>query len=444
MSNSILIRASFTRVFGAIVLAAGTTAAVACPPEECTSQGQHKEALGHVQILHDLPLLALDMQHDGHAVPILRDLPLLITAMHGEHLPLVALASDLGPDSQSLTVISQSDGTDTYKITIKDGKVSAEANGKELPDDRIRRKGDTIELLDKDGDVVATFHTSSTTTAAPAVREHARVRTGTFTPLARTAPGGTNVVVGQQVEPPPVMLGITMSEDPDEDTEGVTLTSILPGLPAEKAGLKVADRVIEMDGTKIKNQQDLRGVIRAKKAGDDLKIKVVREGQEKEITVNLEAFSAERMKDAGAPQWWERMQQNQGSHDSKWDDAKQQIERAIEQVRNNPNLSTDKMKEKAVAALEKALKSVEESKAKMQTEIRAWAGDPNRGGMILGDRPQQLFVTPAPATPATPQNDSAVLRRMERIADSLERLDKRLDEIEKRLNEREQGSKPQR
>jgi len=117
---------------------------------------------------------------------------------------------------------------------------------------------------------------------------------------------------------------------------------------------------------------------------------------------------------------------------------------ALEQVGSNPNLNTEKMKEKAVAALEKALKSVEESKARMQTELRAWASDANRGGMILGDRPQQLFVTPAPSAPATPQNDSAVLRRMERIADSLERLDKRLDEIEKRLNERDQGSKPQR
>jgi hypothetical protein len=444
MSNSILVGKSLVGVVGAIVMVAGSASAMACPPEEGSVQVREGVQLGVpvrvVPMLRDVPMVVQGrlLEVPGHEVRTVTGVPIL------RELPLVVQGLAWQPESQSLTVITQSDGTDTYKVTIKDGTVSAEVNGKALSDDRIRRKGEKIELLDKDGDVVATFHTPGVTEPARNVRGRSRALSGTFTPLARTAPGGMNVVVGQQIEPPPVMLGITMSEDPDQDTDGVTLTSVLSGLPAEQAGLKAGDRVIEMDGQRIKGQGDLRSVIRSKKAGEELKVKVAREGEEKEITVQLEAFSAERMKDAGAPQWWERMQQGQGSHESKWDEARQQIERALEQVRSNPNLNTEKMKEKAVAALEKALKSLEESKSRMQTEIRAWAADPNRGGMIFGDRPQQLFVTPAPSVPAAPQNDAAVLRRMERIADSLERLDKRLDEIEKRLNEREQGSKPQR
>ncbi len=440
MSNSILVGKSLVGMVGAIVMVAGSASAIACPPEEGSAPVREGMPLHGVPMLREVPIVVQGrlIEAPGREVRTVAGVPML------RELPLIVQGMALEPESQSLTVITQSDGTDTYKVTIKDGTVTAEVNGKALSDDRIRRTGEKIELLDKDGDVVATFHAPGVTEPARSVRGRSRALSGTFTPLPRTAPSGMNVVVGQQIEPPPVMLGITMSEDPDQDTDGVTLTSVLPGLPAEKAGLKAGDRVIEMDGQKIQGQGDLRSVIRSKKAGEDLKIKVVREGEEKEITVQLEAFSAERMKDAGAPQWWERMQQGPGSHESKWEEARQQIERALEQVRSNPNLNTEKMKEKAVAALEKALKSLDESKSRMQTEFRAWIADPKRGGMIFGDRPQQMFVAPAPSVPATPQNDPAVLRRMERIADSLERLDKRLDEIEKRLNEREQGSKPQR
>lgn len=440
MSNSILVGQSLVGVVGAIVMVAGSASAMACPPEEGSVQVREGVQVGAVPMVRDLPIVlhGRSVEVPGREVMTAAGVPIL------RQLPLIVQGVAMGPEARSLTVITQSDGTDTYKVTIKDGTVSAEVNGKALSDDRIRRKGEKIELLDQDGDVVATFHTPGLTEPARNVRGRSRAQSGAFTPLSRMAPSGMNVVVGQQIEPPPVMLGITMSEDPDQDTDGVTLTSVLPGLPAEKAGLKAGDRVIEMDGKAIHEQSDLRSVIRSKKAGEDLKIKVMREGEEKEITVQLEAFSAERMRDAGAPQWWERMMQQEDSQDSKWDEARQQIERALEQVRSNPNLNTEKIKEKAVAALEKALKSLEESKSRMQTEIRAWAADPNRGGMIFGDRPQQMFVTPAPSAPTATQNDAAILRRMERIADSLERLDKRLDEIEKRLNEREQGSKPQR
>lgn len=446
MLNSIVIRASLSRVLAAIALAAGTTAAVACPPGESDSAGpgQQDHVLGQVQHGDELPFVMISQGDELsphvvtlHANSLMHELPLLLAAMHGESFP-----NALGPDGQSMVVMTQTDGNDSYKVTIQDGKVAAEVNGKAVSEDRVRRKGDTVELLDKDGDVLATFQIPGVPQAA---KSHIRSRSGTFTPLSRVAPaaavGGSSA---QAAEPPPVMLGITMSENPDEDTNGVTLASILPGLPAEKSGLKVADRVVEMDGRAIKNQKDLREVIRSKKAGDDLKIKVVRDGQEKDVTVHLEAFSAERMKDAGAPQWWDRLQQGQSLRDSKWDEAKQALERALEQVRNNPNLNTENMKEKSVAALEKALKYLDDNKAKWQADVRAWATDPSRGGMILGDRPQQLFVTPAPAAPSNTQNDAAVLRRMERIADSLERLDKRLDDLEKRLSEREQGSKPQR
>lgn len=432
MFNAILNRNS-VQLLAALILASGGTIALACPEQE--SQGCSKEQqIGQVKILHDLPLVG--SLFSTHASPL--------------HLHAVLGHGATGAfDGDTVTVMTHSDGQDSYTVKIKNGELSAQANGKDLPEKQIRRDGNRIELLDEDGDVVATFHHASDAHAAP-IKARTRVRAGQFTPLSdmvRVNPQVTIApdqakggVMTMNAEPPPVMLGITMSDNPDDDTDGVTLTSILPGLPAEKAGLKAGDRVIEMDGKKLENQEGLRKVIRSKKPGDDLKIKIVREGDEKEMTLRLEAFSAEKMRDAGAPQWWERMQQNKDAQANKWDEARQAIERAIDQVRNNPNMNTEKMKEKAIIALENAMKSVEEAKGKMQAEVRAWAGDPNRGGWIMGDKPQQLFVTPTP--PPTPgASESGMIKRMERITDQLERLDRRLDALEKRLSERDQGSK---
>ena len=56
---------------------------------------------------------------------------------------------------------------------------------------------------------------------------------------------------------------------------------------AEKAGIKPGDVIIEADGTKIQKMDDLNKIKNSHKIGDEMKIKVNREGTEKELILKL-------------------------------------------------------------------------------------------------------------------------------------------------------------
>jgi periplasmic serine protease, Do/DeqQ family len=69
--------------------------------------------------------------------------------------------------------------------------------------------------------------------------------------------------------------------------QGVIVTDVVKGSPAEKAGIKAGDLILKIDGLDVKNSLQLRAYVQSKKPGDKVKLKVLRDGKEKEITVNL-------------------------------------------------------------------------------------------------------------------------------------------------------------
>ena len=68
---------------------------------------------------------------------------------------------------------------------------------------------------------------------------------------------------------------------------GVYVVSVSEYSAAEKAGLKVGDVIIEADGTKITTMNELNELKNKHAIGDTMKLKVNRDGQEKEITLTL-------------------------------------------------------------------------------------------------------------------------------------------------------------
>ena len=68
---------------------------------------------------------------------------------------------------------------------------------------------------------------------------------------------------------------------------GVYVKSVEDSSSAEKAGIKPGDVIIEADGTKVTTMDDLNKVKNSHKIGDEMKIKVNRDGQERELTVTL-------------------------------------------------------------------------------------------------------------------------------------------------------------
>ena len=67
--------------------------------------------------------------------------------------------------------------------------------------------------------------------------------------------------------------------DFDEPPKGVRFADVRDGTPAAKAGLKAGDILIEFDGKEIGNLYDFTYALRAKKAGDEVLVKVLRGSQ---------------------------------------------------------------------------------------------------------------------------------------------------------------------
>jgi serine protease Do len=68
---------------------------------------------------------------------------------------------------------------------------------------------------------------------------------------------------------------------------GVYVKSVEDFSAAEKAGMKAGDVIIEAEGKKISKMDELNEIKNSHNIGDELKIKVNRNGQEKELTVTL-------------------------------------------------------------------------------------------------------------------------------------------------------------
>lgn len=75
---------------------------------------------------------------------------------------------------------------------------------------------------------------------------------------------------------------------PAEVKAGVFITSIAPMSPAERAGLKEYDVIVEIDGTDIENSHDLRKYLYSKtRIGDEIRVTYYREGKKETIQLTL-------------------------------------------------------------------------------------------------------------------------------------------------------------
>jgi len=66
---------------------------------------------------------------------------------------------------------------------------------------------------------------------------------------------------------------------------GAVVTNVIPGSPAQKAGLQVKDRIVIFDGKKIKAPKDLPQAVRKAKVGKKVSLKIVRNGKQINLKV---------------------------------------------------------------------------------------------------------------------------------------------------------------
>lgn len=85
----------------------------------------------------------------------------------------------------------------------------------------------------------------------------------------------------------------------DEGLKAPIITNVVPGQPADKAGLKAYDVITEVNGQTVHTSTELVAAITAVPVGESTKIKVLRSGKELSFSVNVAKrpdFRAERSK----------------------------------------------------------------------------------------------------------------------------------------------------
>jgi serine protease Do len=72
-----------------------------------------------------------------------------------------------------------------------------------------------------------------------------------------------------------------------KNTEGALVGGVIDGGPADKAGVKRGDVIIEFDGHKVKNSTDLRNMVAQDNPGSKVPMTLLRNGKEMNVTVTL-------------------------------------------------------------------------------------------------------------------------------------------------------------
>lgn len=70
--------------------------------------------------------------------------------------------------------------------------------------------------------------------------------------------------------------------------ENLTDFAVIPGSPADKAGLVENDIILEIDGQKVDEKHSLAVLIASHQVGDSVKFRIAHKGDEKDITIRLE------------------------------------------------------------------------------------------------------------------------------------------------------------
>ena len=69
---------------------------------------------------------------------------------------------------------------------------------------------------------------------------------------------------------------------------GVVVTKVNQRTPAELAGLRVDDLIVEFAGTRVRDTRDLQGAVERKKAGSKHPIRFIRNGEPQEVEIQVE------------------------------------------------------------------------------------------------------------------------------------------------------------
>ncbi len=116
---------------------------------------------------------------------------------------------------------------------------------------------------------------------SPAVGSWVAVPDTTGSPISI----GVVSVGDRKIPPASGFMGVQLAQAPSKN--GVKVDLVMPGLPADNAGVKVNDIIIEVNGVKTPNRVKLIEVVSKKRPGSKIDVTVVRDGKNKKVQIVL-------------------------------------------------------------------------------------------------------------------------------------------------------------
>lgn len=100
---------------------------------------------------------------------------------------------------------------------------------------------------------------------------------------------------------PRAYLGLKMASGAEggRAVDGAHVEIVLPGSPAEAAGLQSGDRIVELDGKRIRSYDEVQGAVRSSRVGARLTFKVHRDGRQSQ-TLTVQAADIKMLKENSA------------------------------------------------------------------------------------------------------------------------------------------------
>jgi serine protease Do len=84
-----------------------------------------------------------------------------------------------------------------------------------------------------------------------------------------------------------------------ERERGALVADVMPDTPAAKAGIERGDIIIEFNGHKIEEMNDLPRVVASTPPNTDVPVRLLRKGQEKTVQVRVAEMKEERVAEGG-------------------------------------------------------------------------------------------------------------------------------------------------
>jgi serine protease Do len=126
----------------------------------------------------------------------------------------------------------------------------------------------------------------------------------------------TRGYLGVQIQPVTAEIQESLSL---KTQEGALVGEVQPGLPADQAGIKSGDIIVDVDGTQIKTVRELQRKIAAFRPDQTVKIKVIRGGKEQTIEVKLAKLPDQAANDPRQQQRTPRRDDDRGTENDRGD-----------------------------------------------------------------------------------------------------------------------------